>query len=100
MLRLTPESNRVGLRSLDLNCNAGFGDSIMAFVGRSLQLKIICIGHETFTQTANHMTIRGKVPAREHGLQLIDRGIELFDQSVEFIVIDHRHLTPPTRVAL
>ena len=40
------------------------------------------------------MTIRGKVPAREHGLQLIYRGIELSDQGPEFIVIDHRHLTP------
>lgn len=39
------------------------------------------------------MTIRSEVPTREHGLQFIDRGIELLDQGPEFIVIDHRHLT-------
>src|SRR5690606_16036946 len=71
---------------------AGFGDSVKTFVGRCLQLQIVCVSYEAFTQTANHMTIRGKVPPREHGFQLIDRCIELLDQGTEFIVIDHRHL--------
>lgn len=96
MLRLTPERNGFGLRSLDLNFQAGFGDSVIAFVGSCLQIQIIGVSHEALTQTANHVTIRGEVPARGHGLQLIDRGIELLDQGPEFIVIDHRRLTPRT----
>ena len=99
MLRLTPERYRFRLRSFDLNFQAGFGDSVIAFVGSCLQLQIIGVGHDALTQTADHMTIGGEVPAREHGFQLIDRGIELLDQGPEFIVIDHRHLTPRTRAA-
>ena len=38
------------------------------------------------------MAIRGKMPAREHGFQFIDRAIQLPDQGANFIVIDHKHL--------
>jgi hypothetical protein len=33
------------------------------------------------------------MPAREHGLQFVDRAVKLLNQGAKFIVIDHSHLT-------
>ncbi|MCA1771794.1 MAG: hypothetical protein LC677_03865 [Halomonas sp.] len=80
--------------AIRFSASAPLGDSVIAFVGCRFELKIECIGHEAFTQTANHMTVRGKVPARKHGLQFVDRPVKLPNQGAKFAVIDHRHLTP------
>ena len=94
MLRLGPECSRIRLRSFDLNFQAAFGDSVITLVGCCLGLKTVYISDQAFTWTADHMAIRSKVPAREHDLQFLNRGIELLDQGAKLVVVDNRNSSP------
>ena len=85
--RLTTKSNRLRLRCFNFNSGATPSFGIKTFVRGWHQLQVVGIGYQALANTANHMTIGSEVPTGEHLFQLINGGVELLNQSLEFLMI-------------